>query len=57
VPLQIRTQAMGLLSFFSTTTIFGTPLDITLSELALETFLPADAHTAEALRTLAAGRD
>ena len=54
VPLQVRTQTMGLMSFFSTTTVFGTPLDITLSELALETFLPADAHTAEALRTLAA---
>jgi transcriptional regulator with XRE-family HTH domain len=53
VPLQVRTEALGLLSFFSTTTVFGTPLDITLSELALETFLPADAHTAEALRRLA----
>jgi transcriptional regulator with XRE-family HTH domain len=52
VPLQVRTEALGLLSFFSTTTVFGTPLDITLAELALETFLPADAHTAEALRRL-----
>ena len=53
VPLQIRTERLGLLSFFSTTTVFGTPLDVTLSELALETFLPADAHTAQALRSLA----
>jgi hypothetical protein len=53
VPLQVRTEALGLLSFFSTTTVFGTPLDITLAELALETFLPADAHTAEALRRIA----
>src|SRR3979411_2767017 len=30
------------LSFFSTTMIFGTPVDITLSELAVETFFPAD---------------
>lgn len=52
VPLQLRTEA-GVLSFFSTTTVFGTPLDITLSELALETFLPADAETAAALRGLA----
>ncbi|HEX3699934.1 MAG TPA: helix-turn-helix transcriptional regulator [Phenylobacterium sp.] len=52
VPLQLRSEALGLLSFFSTTTIFGTPLDITLSELALETFLPADARTAQALRNL-----
>jgi hypothetical protein len=32
--------------------VFGTPLDVTLSELALETFLPADAATAEALRAV-----
>ncbi|MEO8524933.1 MAG: helix-turn-helix transcriptional regulator [Caldimonas sp.] len=49
VPLVIDT-AIGRLSFMSTTTIFGTPVDITLSELALETFLPADAATADALR-------
>lgn len=54
VPLQIRTPAKGTLSFFSTTTVFGTPLDITLSELALETFLPADRTTAEALRSFGA---
>ena len=47
-------HARGLLSFLSTTTVFGTPVDITLSELALETFFPADAATAEALRKLAA---
>lgn len=56
VPLQVRTRTAGLLSFFSTTMVFGTPLDITLSELALETFLPADTHTAQALRSLAANR-
>jgi transcriptional regulator with XRE-family HTH domain len=39
-----------LLSMFGTTTVFGTPVDITLSELTLETFFPADAATAEALR-------
>jgi hypothetical protein len=32
--------------------VFGTPVDITLQELALETFFPADAATAEALRAL-----
>ncbi len=53
VPLQLTTPA-GPLSFFSTTTVFGTPLDITLSELALESFYPADPATADALRTLAA---
>jgi hypothetical protein len=44
-----------ILSFFSTTMIFGTPVDITLSELALETFFPADDLTAERMRTIAAG--
>jgi transcriptional regulator with XRE-family HTH domain len=49
VPLQLITEG-GVLSFFSTTTIFGTPIDITLSELAIESFFPANAATAEALR-------
>ncbi|UUX97682.1 helix-turn-helix domain-containing protein [Aquabacterium sp. J223] len=40
----------GPLAFLSTTTVFGTPVDITLSELALETFFPADDATARALR-------
>jgi transcriptional regulator with XRE-family HTH domain len=39
-----------LLSLFGTTTVFGTPVDITLSELTLETFFPADAATADILR-------
>jgi transcriptional regulator with XRE-family HTH domain len=52
VPLQLVTDN-GTLSFFSTTTVFGTPVDITLSELALESFFPADAATAETLRALA----
>jgi transcriptional regulator with XRE-family HTH domain len=55
VPLQLRT-AMGVLSFISTITVFGTPVDITLSELALETFFPADAATAQALRHLSDGQ-
>ena len=53
VPLRLRTE-MGTLSLFSTTTVFGTPVDITLSELALETFFPADAATTEALRQMRA---
>lgn len=44
---------VGELALFSTITIFGTPTDITLSELALEAFYPADALTAERLRALA----
>ncbi len=48
VPFKVHTS-LGLLSFFTTTTIFGTPVDITLSELALELFFPADAATAKAV--------
>lgn len=51
VPLQLDTE-IGHLSFLSTTTVFGTPIDLTLAELAIETFLPADAATAAALRGL-----
>jgi transcriptional regulator with XRE-family HTH domain len=48
VPFRLRTEA-GELAFFSTTTVFGTPIDITLSELAIEAFFPADAATASAM--------
>jgi transcriptional regulator with XRE-family HTH domain len=53
VPLKLVTE-VGLLSFISTTTIFGTPRDITLSELALEAFFPADPETAAIVRRLSA---
>lgn len=49
VPLEVRSP-WGPLAFISTVTVFGTPLDITLSELALETFFPADEATARVLR-------
>ena len=49
MPLQIQT-AGGRLALLSTTLMFGTPVDITLSELALELLFPANAETAEALR-------
>jgi transcriptional regulator with XRE-family HTH domain len=53
VPLRLRTP-QGTLTLISTTTVFGTPVDVTLQELALETFFPADDATAQALRQLAA---
>jgi hypothetical protein len=40
---------VGVLSFVSTVTVFGTPHDITLQELAIESFLPADEFTAREL--------
>lgn len=51
VPFHLRTDA-GVLSFISTITVFGTPVDVTLSELALESFFPANAETAAALQAL-----
>jgi transcriptional regulator with XRE-family HTH domain len=54
VPLRIRTRG-GTLAFLSTTTVFGSPVDITLSELAIESFFPADEATAQAVRAMAAG--
>ena len=53
VPLRFHTPA-GVLNLISTTTIFGSPVDVTLQELALETFFPADAATAAALQRLSA---
>lgn len=55
VPLQLMTEE-GVLTLFSTTTIFGTPVDVTLSELAIEAFFPADEGTADALRRITAKR-
>lgn len=49
VPLRLR-HPLGELSFLSTVTTFGTPLDITIAELAIESFFPADRQTAEILR-------
>ncbi len=51
VPLRLGSPA-GPLTFISTTTVFGTPADILLSELAIETFLPADAETSARLAAL-----
>ena len=51
MPFKFR-SSFGVLSFISTTTVFGTPVDVTLQELALETFFPADAATGEVLRQL-----
>ena len=49
VPLRLRVHGT-VLSLFSTTTVFGTPREVTLSELAIESFYPADSPSAEFLR-------
>jgi transcriptional regulator with XRE-family HTH domain len=56
IPFCIRTER-GLLTFFTTTTMFGSPVDITLSELAVECFYPADAATAQIVRETAAAEN
>ncbi len=52
VPFKLVTKD-GTLTFISTTMIFGTPVDVTSSELAIESFFPADAATAEAYKRTA----
>lgn len=51
LPLQLR-HGDDRLSFFSTLTTFGTPADVSLAELSLEAFYPADTATATYLATL-----
>ncbi|MDQ2652483.1 MAG: helix-turn-helix transcriptional regulator [Chloroflexota bacterium] len=47
VPLRLRTD-QGVLALLYTTTLFGTPLDVTLAEIGIESFFPADVATAAA---------
>ena len=49
VPLVLRSDA-GELRFFSTIATFGTALDVTVAELSIEQFFPADEPTARVLR-------
>lgn len=51
IPFKLRHND-EVLSFISTTMVFGTPVDVTLSELALETFFPADELTARRLKEM-----
>ena len=50
-PLKIATR-LGTVSFLNTTTIFGTPTDVTLAELALEMLFPADESTLAIVKTM-----
>lgn len=52
MPLVVA-SAHGDLSLLYTTTVFGSPFDVTLDEIAIETFFPADAATATLLRAIA----
>ena len=54
VPLRLHVDGQAeALSLISTTTVFGTPVDVTLSELALECFYPVDERTRAALQRAA----
>ena len=48
MPMRLRDGEREL-SFYSTISTFGTPLDVTVAELSIESFFPADAATATAL--------
>ncbi len=51
VPLVLRAGDGSELTFFSTLATFGTALDVTVAELAIESFFPADKATEQALRS------
>lgn len=52
-PLRIVTR-LGVVTFLNTITVFGSPHDVTLSELALEMLFPADERTVEIVRAMVA---
>jgi transcriptional regulator with XRE-family HTH domain len=56
VPFRLSTP-LGELSLFTTLTTFGTPLDVTIDELAIELFFPADDRSGEMLRAMSLARD
>ena len=49
LPVALRTP-YGRLAFFTTVARFGTAADVTLAELSVESFFPADAETAQRVR-------
>jgi transcriptional regulator with XRE-family HTH domain len=53
IPFRLMTE-MGAMSFLTTTMTFDSPLDVTLSELMIECFFPADAETRERVRLMGA---
>jgi DNA-binding XRE family transcriptional regulator len=50
LPLRLRHPRAGELALFSTVSVLGAPLDVTLDEVAIESFFPADDRTAAFLR-------
>ena len=56
VAMQLR-KGDASMAFFSTVTQFATPRDITLQQLKIECFFPADAATEHAARRLASAAE
>jgi len=54
VPLRLRAPGGGELAFIGTVATFGTAIEVTASELSIESFFPADRATADAVRAYAA---
>ena len=50
LPLRLRHPRAGELALFSTVSVLGAPLAVTLDEVAIESFFPADDRTAAFLR-------
>jgi len=55
-PLRISTR-FGVASFLTTITVFGTPNDVTLAELALEMLFPADPETVAIVKSMIREKD
>ena len=52
VPLRLRLDEHIEVSLLSTVATFGTPLDVTVAELVIESFFPADKLSGIAVRAL-----
>jgi hypothetical protein len=52
IPLRLRVDDHTEISLLSTVATFGTPLDVTVAELVIESFFPADEASGVALRSM-----
>lgn len=52
VPMRLRLDEGTEISLLSTVATFGTPLDVTVAELVIESFFPADEHSGAVLRSV-----
>jgi transcriptional regulator with XRE-family HTH domain len=52
MPMRLRLDGHTEISLLSTVATFGTPLDVTVAELVIESFFPADEHSGAVLRAM-----